>query len=1642
MSPRRVARQNPLPIKDPAWLKQDPSGHAIRPPVQSRGTDLPFTEIGWQDFERLCRRLAGAGRHVEAAWAYGEAGQRQYGIDILVRLSDGSYEVWQTKRYERVRPSDIGAAIAIFLNHPWAERATRLVLAYACPLRTTAVVEAIESARDQLAARSISLIAHDAVTLTTELIIQPEIIDDFFGRPWVERTCPPEAQDRLRNRLSAVDRQALRMRLRGLYESWISTVDPGMPIAQLGRSGAAVPALPLRDRFVEPDFLARLRQLDDGAARAPHSSAETERSLETLAGEDATRRISHPTRAPVREQRISLENLLESNRQIVIAGGAGSGKTTLLRAIALDMLADEPRLAVLKERYQGWLPVWIPFALWSRMASGAAVPPAIANVVQAFFEARGDRALGEALARALDGGRAVLLVDGLDEAADRTAARTVSSLLFAFAENQKMPVILTSRPHGLTAFGALPASWMDVALAPMNDGQRHRLAKLWFRVLETYERDDATGAAQIEAFAETRTRAFLDAIKRSAGLGALSSTPLFLLALLGLYRQGKALPTSRLAAIAEIVAQLVEHQPQRRDVDALATTGAQGSHQRQRDRILDDFAFHLHTGAFSSSTPDAAPVEAAVQAGMALLSARQPDLGSERAESIARDVFAFAQERAGLLAHKSTHEIGFLHLSFQEYLAARHIDHGAFADRLVFVRQHATDLRWREPILYLLHLTSSEAEVRELLAAIQAAPCDDEARRRARDTLVVDAVFADLAHDIPSVSLLADQLFAELESSAAGKRERHLLSSVVDGLKSEAVGHRCRTKIAEWLPNRHGWHRAAALKAMAQWPKRRWPECIPILLRSLYADEESAQRAAAETLSVVARHDETLKGSMLERVRDAPSATALAALLYGLCCGWPHDDETGVIATEARSVSSLDVAMEAIRIRAVRGESDDADFKRYFGTLLESAPFLGTTELWLTRHFAQTQRDGFISALETAIGRPEQQRPHDLQSLANALIVCDPSHPLVEPSMLILLRERYLLRDIFGPNGFDLQNMIWTPPLIEAVEAKLRDEDGYFPDYEFYWVAKHIRSEKMKPYFIENLRRKDSFKFWSARALVEVWGKDDPAVGEALLPFMDAEPGEIALVAHLLPPVVGDDAACRRAFVKALAAGPVRRVDMLITALRNLGIDSQDNEAFAASLSSRSSLAAPLYDDQWREQMILTFPQRAEVRALAEAEILRRDGDVGAVATSFGTDDAMVSALIRVLGPLREESRLSLVAHLREAANSSADAIDLMQQAREDTAGSVSSEATIGTIEVLAAQDAIKPADIERLTGELDAVGPDYEAHRITAAISLAVTGRFDIAAQATHRDKLLGYPMSRASLQSDDRYLRRILQLWPALVASLGSPENVVQCFSLTAEAVLGLLDPIQMNARALYDTIMADIDEARHVSATRLLGTAARFEPGSERVRQLVLKNLIPQRTFDADAAIAAAEIVADQFADDTLLHAALLDHLVRDPSGPVAGALAELASGGNWPAMLDGLRDKALNHPHDLLTHYRLMAVLAPPSALMSDLKMNLAKLDLDALRYRPIIWPRALVHRVRNDPELQTLIREAADSADAATETLTFAGLYRTAIGPDAQLQAIALRLLSREAGRIVPTVGMDVSTGVQTLLNRYLIDLLN
>jgi hypothetical protein len=251
---KKVARSAPRPVVNPAWLRGDPIGSAPRLPVRTRPSLLPLHELTPQDFERLCLRLSERGGKSEAAWSYGKSGHSQHGIDVLVRVQGGDFNVWQSKRHKKVTKGSVKEAVRFFLKHKWAKQARRFVLAVACEFDSPPVVEAIEAAHAELEARNIEFEALDASKLTQRLKSEPDLVDDFFEREWVEPICGPEALALLKSRLSRFDIPGVRTRLRGFYNSWISTVDPGLPIVgrdAQGRTSASI-SIPFGPGHVSP----------------------------------------------------------------------------------------------------------------------------------------------------------------------------------------------------------------------------------------------------------------------------------------------------------------------------------------------------------------------------------------------------------------------------------------------------------------------------------------------------------------------------------------------------------------------------------------------------------------------------------------------------------------------------------------------------------------------------------------------------------------------------------------------------------------------------------------------------------------------------------------------------------------------------------------------------------------------------------------------------------------------------------------------------------------------------------------------------------------------------------------------------------------------------------------------------------------------------------------------------------------------------------------------------------------------------------------------------------------------------------------------------------------------------------------------
>ena len=135
---------------------------------------LPFGELTWENFERLCYRLAGRAERVEHVARYGRSGQAQQGIDLFARMANGKYEVWQAKRYESIAAGDVKAIVAAFRAGTWKDKSDRLILAVQASLADTKVQDEIEAQADGAKAEGITFVPHGGEELSEILRGHPE----------------------------------------------------------------------------------------------------------------------------------------------------------------------------------------------------------------------------------------------------------------------------------------------------------------------------------------------------------------------------------------------------------------------------------------------------------------------------------------------------------------------------------------------------------------------------------------------------------------------------------------------------------------------------------------------------------------------------------------------------------------------------------------------------------------------------------------------------------------------------------------------------------------------------------------------------------------------------------------------------------------------------------------------------------------------------------------------------------------------------------------------------------------------------------------------------------------------------------------------------------------------------------------------------------------------------------------------------------------------------------------------------------------------------------------------------------------------------------------------------------------------------
>jgi formylglycine-generating enzyme required for sulfatase activity len=379
--------------------------------------------------------------------------------------------------------------------------------------------------------------------------------------------------------------------------------------------------------------------------------------------------------------------LLQHHDGLVILGDPGAGKTTFLKFLTLQLAGGQGAELGLGER----LPILLPLSGYANALEGDDIR-LDDFIAEHFRDSVADLPLKELLTSALHSGRALVLLDGLDEVKASDLRHTVIERVidfYTFHRRTGNKFVLTSRIIGYKECRPTAPGLAECTLIDFEDGEIQDFITRWTVALERQAQGD-TALARADAARERQE--LLDAVERNAGVRRLAANPLLLTILAVMKRQGVTLPERRVELYDQYVKTLLSSwnrvrglgRSPRHDLDPVQTI-----------KILAPLALWMH-----SVNPGVGLVKR--EELRRKLGALYRDHGETDPARCARHFLEDVREYAGLLLERGPGEYGFIHLTFEEYLAAVAIalDHQGDAPAIAeALGQWINDPAWHEIIL-------------------------------------------------------------------------------------------------------------------------------------------------------------------------------------------------------------------------------------------------------------------------------------------------------------------------------------------------------------------------------------------------------------------------------------------------------------------------------------------------------------------------------------------------------------------------------------------------------------------------------------------------------------------------------------------------------------------------------------------------------------------------------------------------------------------------------------------------------------------------------------------------------------------------------------------------------------------------------
>jgi formylglycine-generating enzyme required for sulfatase activity len=476
---------------------------------------------------------------------------------------------------------------------------------------------------------------------------------------------------------------------------------------------------------------------------------------------------------------VPLLQVLQDHSGLIVLGDPGAGKTTFLKYLALRLASGEGEMLGLGDR----LPILLPLAAFANALQTRDIP--LDDFIADYFAGIGAHLpIGAMLHEALKAGRALILLDGLDEIRDLGMRNTVVERVtdfYAFHRRGGNKFVLTSRVVGYRAVRPSAEDLVECTLVDFEEDEIEEFVSRWTQTIEKQAQGNTLIA---KADAEQERRELLEAIRQNPGVRQLASTPLLLTILALMKRQGVSLPERRVQLYDQYVATLLSTWNRARSLSGRAPS--RDLDEIQTIRILAPLALWMHE----------------ISPGVGLV--RREDLrrkleeifterGDAAPQLATHQFLNDVREHAALLLERGPGEYGFIHLTFEEYLAAVAIalsGQGNAGPIVEVLAPHVGEQAWREVTL----LTIGYLGLRQQLPKVAGETVD----------LLVDLKPGPRGE---AVVLAGEAVLDTWPGGVLPKTREHVIQELIPTMQDEAVRPELRRR-AGLLLGRLGWRPA------------------------------------------------------------------------------------------------------------------------------------------------------------------------------------------------------------------------------------------------------------------------------------------------------------------------------------------------------------------------------------------------------------------------------------------------------------------------------------------------------------------------------------------------------------------------------------------------------------------------------------------------------------------------------------------------------------------------------------------------------------------------------------------------------------------------------------------------------------------